>query len=172
MSESFSQSLKNGDVDAYNKLFKTHYSKLYNYAFKLSNNEDLTQDIVQETFIKLWIHRKRIKPNLSISNYLLTICRNEFLSHARKRKKERAFLDQIKIETAYEVSLEDEQKPSKIEDLNKSISALPPRCKEVIYLSKFENMKYIAIAKKMNISIKTVENHMSRAFVKLRKDLK
>lgn len=172
MSESFSQSLKNGNLDAYNKLFKMHYSKLYNYAYKLSNDNDIAQDIVQESFIKLWIHRKNIKPHLSIKNYLLKICRNEFLIYVRKKKKERAFLDQIKIETAYEVLLEVDQKPSKIEAVNKSINGLPPRCREVIYLSKFENMKYRAIAKKMNISIKTVENHVSRAFVKLRKDLK
>lgn len=173
LKSSFSRRLKNGDLQAYNELFKTHYSKLYNYAYKLSNDNDIAQDVVQESFIKLWVHRKNIKPHLNISNYLLKICRNEFLIYARKKKKYKAFLDQIKIETAYEVLVQNEQNINyKISKIEKAVNNLPPRCKKVIVLSKFENMKYRTIAKKMGISIKTVENHVSNGFVKLRKELK
>lgn len=171
MGEAFSKSLKNGSLKAYNELFSTHYSKLFNYALKLSNNEDIAKDIVQEAFIKLWLHRENIKPDLSISNYLLKICHNEFLIHARKKKKEKAFLDQLKIETAYELFISTEQEPSRIEWLNEAINKLPPKCKEVFKLSKFEKMKYKAIAEKMEISIKTVENHVSKAYRELRKNL-
>ncbi len=172
MSKEFHKQLKNGGLEAYNKLFTTHYSKLFNYAFKLSNDKDIAKDIVQETFIKLWLHRKNIKPELSISNYLFKICRNEFLIHARKKKKETAFLDQLKIEAAYEIFASTDQESSRIEALKRIINMLPPKCKEVFLLSKYENMKYKAIAEKMGISIKTVENHISKAYSELRKGMK
>ncbi|MEE9361448.1 MAG: sigma-70 family RNA polymerase sigma factor [Cellulophaga sp.] len=65
-----------------------------------------------------------------------------------------------------------EQGSSRIEALREAINKLPPKCKEVFILSKFEKMKYKVIAEKMGISIKTVENHMSKAFKELRKGLK
>ncbi|QTD37876.1 RNA polymerase sigma factor [Polaribacter batillariae] len=86
-----SKYLKEGDLNAYNTLFKTHYNKLYGYAFKLCNNSYQAKDIVQETFIKLWLNKEKIKTELSISNYLLKICHNEFLIHLRSKKKKRLF---------------------------------------------------------------------------------
>ena len=171
MREGFSESLKKGDFKAYNELFDTHYSKLFNYALKLSNNRNIAKDIVQETFIKLWLNKKNIKSDLPISNYLLKICHNEFLIHTRKKKKEKAFLDKIKLETTYEMFTSNEQDSARIEHITKVINNLPPKCKEAFILSKFEKMKYKSIAEKMSISIKTVENHISRAYSELRKNV-
>ena len=172
MEEKFCKSLKSGNLEAYNKLFETHYLLLFNYAYKLSNDRDISQDIVQESFIKLWIYRKNIKPHLSIGNYLLKICFNEFLIHDRKWKRENSFLYRGHIETAYEIIVSTDQKPSKIENLVEAINELSPRCKEALTLSKFDNMKHKDVAKKMGISIKTVENHISKAYNEIRNRLK
>ncbi|WP_291870195.1 RNA polymerase sigma-70 factor [Maribacter sp.] len=171
MNEEFSKSLKNGDLNAYNKLFNTYYSRLFNYALKLSNDKSVAKDVVQEAFIKLWLSKQNIKPDLSIGNYLLKICHNEFLIHARKRKKERALLDKIKIETTYEMFTSNEDEVSRIDMVKEGIDKLSPKCKEAFILSKYEKMKYKVIAEKMGISIKTVENHISKAYSELRKNL-
>ena len=171
MNEEFSKSLKKGDLKAYNKLFKTYYPRLFSYALKLSNDKSIAKDIVQEAFIKLWLNKQNIKPELPIGNYLLKICHNEFLIHARKRKKERAFLDKIKLETTYEMFTSDEDELSRIDMVKKGIDKLSPKCKEAFILSKYEKMKYKVIAEKMGISIRTVENHISKAYGELRKNL-
>ena len=92
MNKNTSNQLKNNDLNAYNKLFEMHYSSLFNYALKLSNNKSLAKDIVQEAFIKLWLNRHNINPDLSIGNYLLKICHNEFLMLARKKKEKKHYL--------------------------------------------------------------------------------
>ena len=171
MNEEFSKSLKKGDLKAYNKLFNTYYPKLFSYALKLSNDKSVAKDIVQEAFIKLWLNKQNIKPDLSIGNYLLKICHNEFLIHARKRKKERALLDKIKLETTYEMFTSHDHELSRIDKVKKVIDKLSPKCKEAFILSKYEKMKYKAIAEKMGVSIKTVENHISKAYNELRKNV-
>ena len=70
MNKNNSKQLKNNNLNTYNKLFEIHYSSLFNYALKLSNNKNLAKDIVQETFIKLWLNRHNINPDLSIGNFL------------------------------------------------------------------------------------------------------
>lgn len=167
----FSKSLREGNLNAYNNLFKSHYNKLYGYALKLCHNSNLAKDIVQETFIKLWLNKEKINPELSISNYLLKICHNEFLNHLRSKKKEEAFLEQIKIETAFEMFTFSENESSKENDVKKMINKLSPKCKEALVLSKYENKKYTEIAFIMGISVKTVENHISKAYSELRKNL-
>ncbi|QTD39242.1 sigma-70 family RNA polymerase sigma factor [Polaribacter batillariae] len=87
------------------------------------------------------------------------------------QKKEEAFLEQIKIETAFEIFTFDEEELSKEEEVKKMVNKLSTKCKEAFVLSKYENMKYKAIALKMGISVKTVENHISKAYAELRKNL-
>lgn len=166
-----SKHLKEGDLKAYNILFDTYFSRIFNYALKLSNDDALAKDIVQDTFVKLWTKREQINIELSIGNYLYKICKNEFLGYLRDKKKERAFLDEIKIETTYQMHLEPEDNVARINRLRAAIEKLSPKCKEAFILSKYENLSYKDIAEKMNISIKTVEVHISKAYSQLRKGL-
>lgn len=168
----FAKSLKEGNLKAYGELYKSHYPRLYNYAFKLSNDQNLSKDIVQETFIKFWLNRQNIKPDLSLDNYLLKICLNEFLGDRRTKQKERAFLDKVKIEKVSEILLPMDDETSLIDQIKKTVEGLSPKCKQAFILSKYENMKYKAIAEKMGVSIKTVENHIAKAHAELRKKLR
>ncbi|MFV0248753.1 MAG: RNA polymerase sigma factor [Tenacibaculum sp.] len=171
MDKEFSKSLKRGDLKAYNKLFNTYYPKLYNYTLKLTNNTSVAKDIVQETFIKLWLNKQHIKPHLSVVNYLVKICHNEFLMHVRKTNKDRALLDALKAEAAYEILCASNDEHSASDNIKKAIDKLSPKCREAFMLSKYDKMKYKDIAKKMGISVKTVENHISKAYNELRKNL-
>lgn len=172
MDHKFAKSLKEGDLEAYRVLYDTYYARLYNYAVKLSNDRNLSKDIVQESFLKLWLNREKIKPDLSLSNYLLKICLNEFLAHRRTKQKESVFLDKIKIDKVYEMLLPMDGDTSHVDQVKKVIEGLSPKCKEAFILSKYENMKYKAIAEKMGVSIKTVENHIAKAHSELKEKLR
>ena len=163
--------LRKGNASAYNELFSKYYVWLCNYIFTLSNDRGLSEDIVQETIIHIWEKRTRISVQHSLKNYLFRSCHNRFLAHVRKKKVKFDFLDQIRWDVLAEVRVEHEvRQDSKIQKLHRLINELPPRCREVFVKNKLEKRKYKEIAVEMGISIKTVENQMSKALNFLREN--
>ena len=170
--QKFLERLRNGDVSAYRYLFSEYYSWLCNYVFKLSNDYALSEDIVQETMMKLWENRKTITIKTSLKNYIFKSCHNQFLQHVRRTKVQLDSLDDIRWELLMETYVsEEEDTEHKIKKLNSLIDQLPSRCKEIFVKSKFEKRKYQEIAEDLGISVKTVEAQMSRAFRFLREHI-
>ncbi len=159
--------LKNGDVDAYEFLFKEYYDWLCNYIFKLSGDRSRSKDIVQETMVQLWEKKKQITIKGSLKGYLFKSCHNQFLQQIRKEKKQPDLLNKIRWDTIYnsyfEQKEEDVHMKSTLLKLDEIIDKLPPKCKEIFIMNKLERRKYREIAEDMGISIKTVENQMSKA---------
>lgn len=161
--------LKNGDQKAYNFLFLEYYEWLCNYIYKITNDYGLAEDIVQEVMIILWKKRTILSINSSIKNYLFKACRNQLLQHVRKQKIKLDFIDKQNMEVIDNIYAEDEVVPHEnLEKLHVLIDTLPPKCKTVLVKSKLEKMKYKEISEELNISVKTVENHMSKALKLLR----
>ncbi|TXD54095.1 MULTISPECIES: RNA polymerase sigma factor [unclassified Polaribacter] len=160
------------ELDDFNKLFETHYNILLKYVIKLCNDSEVAKDIVQEAYIKLWNKRAEIKTDLPIHSYLFKICYNEFLQFLRKKKVETNFLDDLKYKYTTEIYFEAYiLKTDKEEQIKKAIEKLPKRTKEAFLLSKYEHLKYKEIAQVMDISIKTVEKHISNALLFLRTNI-
>ena len=164
------QKLKNGDEIAYKMLYDKYYQCLCKYVFKLFENKKLSEDIVQDMLMKFYMKRRKINIKTSLKNYLFTSCHNQFLQHLRKKKIKFDDLDAIKWEViACSVNPQEHIKENKLKQLHQLIDELPPRCKEIFLKSKLEQIKYKTIAEELNISIKTVENQMSKALKHLRK---
>lgn len=153
-------------------MFEQYYSWLCSYVYKLSKDESLADDIVQNVFINIWEKQATITINSSTKNYLLRSCHNQYLKHLRSIKTKCTRLDSLKLETLCELYEEEEEwKEQKIKDITVAIEALPPKCKQVFILHKFEHVKYKEIADIMGISIKTVENHIAKALSHLRNSI-
>lgn len=160
-----------GADDAYGFLFEEYYGWLCNYALKLSGNQQLAEDIVQETLLGIWEKRRTLIITTSIKNYLFRSCHNQFLMHLRKQKKNKDLLESIRWTTVFEVYQEKFGKSVKEEQLdliNSLLEKLPPRCKEVFVKGKLHQLQYKDIAQEMGISVKTVEAQMSKALNFLR----
>lgn len=143
-----------------------------NYVIKLSGNPALADDIVQEVFIKIWEQQEEIKIHTSLKYYLLRACHHLFLQHIRSTKKEVSLLEEIKWETLRDLNSGNPEEESKnIKLVHTVLEELSPRCKEAFLLSKYNRMKYKEIAEEMEISIKTVEIHVSKALSVLRKNV-
>ncbi len=157
--------LKNGERSAYKYLFSEYYSWLCNYVFNLTKNKSLSEDLVQEIFMNLWEKREQLNIKSSIKNYLFKSCHNQFLQYVRKEKVRIDFLNSVRWEVLFESYDNESQRlhEEKLEKLNSLINELPPRCKEIFVKSKLQKKKYREIASELNISIKTVENQMSKA---------
>lgn len=167
-------SLKKGDTRAYQTIFDMYYTRLFSYVSSYTKNESNAKDIVQEAFIKLWNNRNKIDANSSVLAFLHKIAYNIFIDSYRKGKRHQSLLDALSYEAINNSIENDEENLNelKIEILKKSIEELPPRCQEIFKLSKYEGLKYSEIATTLNISIKTVETQMGKAFSYIREQVK
>jgi len=162
--KNFLKRLREDDAAAYTILFNAYYDWLCNYIYGLSRNRALSEDLVQDTLIKFWEKRKEVKITTSLKSYLFKACHNQFLLHLRQNKVKVDLLDTIHWEILAQARAKQPiVQTTKLERLHSLIAKLPPRCREVFILNKLESRKYREIAEDLDISIKTVENHMSKA---------
>ncbi len=161
------------DKALFEKLFKSHFVHLCNFANQYVNETDNSKDIVQKVFIRLWESRDKINPAKPIQSYLFTAVKNRCLNHIRDQKKYRSRVLDLEI-SDLDVSFETED--DSISELrlkiNEALDELPEKCRIVFEMSRFRNMKYKDIALELDVSVKTVEAHMSKALKTLRAQLK
>ena len=162
--------LKNGDKKAYSFLVNYFNHKLCIYANSLVNDHAMAEDIVQNVFIKVWERRKNLRENFSIKNFLYKLVYNEFIDQYRKRQSV-MILEKKYIEALN--NLTDEKDEDSIQKLIKSVMIavhnLPPKCKQIFLLSKKEGLTNIEVAEYLNVSIKSVEGHITKAYSLIRK---
>ncbi len=166
------QKLREGNTSAYNYLFSEYYSWLCNYMLQLTNDRIIAEDLVQEVLIKFWEKRKTIAINSSLKSYLFKSCYNAFLQHIRSKKIQFDRLDKMHWEVVSEATFENSltETDIRLEKLHSLINQLPLRCRQIFILNKLNKKKYKEIALDMGISIKTVENQMSKALHFLREN--
>lgn len=163
------ESLKNGQEEAFAYLMDTYYKKLCVYAGNLTKDLYTRQDIVQNVFLRVWEQRHKLKADYSISNFLYRAVYNEFIDQYRKNKLLTALEEEHLKQLNTIVQEEATEITRLIELVNKEIENLPPKCKAVFTMGKFEGLTYNEIAAYQNISVRTVEMHMSKAFDVIRK---
>jgi RNA polymerase sigma-70 factor (ECF subfamily) len=156
--------LKDGISWSFDELFKLYASKVFKFAFSYLKSEETSKEIVQETFMGIWIMHKTIDPDQSFKSLLFTLAYNNVMSRFRERTKEKKYRDHI-LSTATEYY---EQERFFWEDdiqsyVLQTIDKLPPRRKEIFILRKEYNLSYKEISEKLGISIKTVENNINQA---------
>ncbi len=165
--------IKAGNMLAFDALYKKYCISLYKFVFSIIKSSDEAENIIQEVFLNLWLNRNNILKEESVKYYIFTIAYNSTISIIRKKIKESQFIEDLKnIQIHTQVSVESEIEYNELnEKLNEIINELPERQKEVFLLHKSEGLKYSEIAEKLNISVNTVENHMSRALKTIREKL-
>ena len=144
-------------------------------ALQIVSNEGLAEDIVQDVFIKIWESRASIDVKNSWFSYLYRSVINACYNEVKRKKVIDLYgsteleLTKISFSQNIEASIDFKQLETLIQH---SLEKLPPKCKTIFLLSRFDNYKYKEIATMLNISIKTVEAQMGIAISKLNTDLK
>jgi RNA polymerase sigma-70 factor (family 1) len=166
------ESLRNGDESAFMYLIDMYHHQLCVYANGLIKNIYSSEDIVQNVFLKIWEQRTRLKSELSLKSFLYKLVYNEFINLYRKNQSlfslEKSYHDAL---NAFVLEDDSESFHRVLNVVNKEIQNLPPKCKEVFILSKKEGLTNIEIAEHLNVSIKTVEAQITKAFSILRSTL-
>ena len=166
--------LRKGDEQAFEKLFRAHYSKLCGFAADYLNSVDRARDIVQDAFLKIWRYRNDIEIRVSLKSYLYQTVRNRALNEARNSKTRDGTLEVLKneVESRKTRTAVDKIEMDKLTDeVNEAISELPERRRMAFLLHRRHGFTYREIAQIMEIAPKTVENQIGRALKSLRSQL-
>jgi RNA polymerase sigma-70 factor, ECF subfamily len=164
------QKIKKGDEAAFSRLFDGYYAALCFFAGKYLNDLDLARSLAQQVFVDIWQKREKIEVNSSVKSYLYSAVKNRCIDHLRKQKNTSEISESI--ENQNQIPFRDLVEEAELNDwINASINQLPDKCREVFLLCRFEGLKYVEIAQKLNISVKTVEMQMGIALKKLRERL-
>jgi RNA polymerase sigma-70 factor (family 1) len=166
-------SLKKGDQRVFELLYKDYFEKLCVYLLSYTQNKEIVQDVVQDTFIKLWTNREKITITSSIKSYLYKSAYNNFIDNYRDNNKRDNVLDSYYQQALTQFIETDEGfKEQQLKKLDECIANLPPKCKEVFTSIKLLGMKYKDVASMLNISLKTVEGHTRKAYVFIKECMK
>lgn len=170
--ELFKKVTENDDRKAFRALFFQFYSPLCVFAGRYVDNDMACEDIVQEVFFRIWERRKRIFVASSFRNFIVTMVRNGCIDYLRKREQESSWM-QWKLDVASEESCGDVYTMQELQVLLKgALEKLPDSVRTSFVMNRFEGKKYAEIAEVQQISVKTVEAHISKALKLLRTELK
>lgn len=164
--------IKEGDIKAFENIFKQYYSPLCLYAASLTGCMDTAEEIVQELFYIIWKERERLQLTHSLKSYLYGAVRNRSFQHlehldVRKRHRE-AVLSKDVSESSPEEQLEYKELQ---EIIDRTLNKLPERRLRIFQMHRYEGMKYAEIAAALSVSVKTVEAEMTKALQSLRKNI-
>lgn len=154
-------------------LFHEHYQGLSRYAFSILKDQEEAEDVVQKLFVKLWDKRKDIEIWKDAKSYLYRSTYNASLNEL-KRIKRHTMYETADKENGFQSDNDSSSKVMSEEleiRIDKAIQTLPPKCGEVFRMSRFKELSYKEIAEKLDISVKTVENHMGKALKLMREEL-
>jgi RNA polymerase sigma-70 factor (ECF subfamily) len=163
--------IKEGDIKAFERIFRHYYHPLYLYAFSITGQKETSEEIVQDTFYIIWKDREKIQILLSVKSYLYKIVKNRslhYLEHLRVREQYREnYVAGNSSTTDY--SPDEILEYKELEKIiGTTIQKLPERCRHIFHLHRMNGKKYKEIAASLSISVKTVEADMTKAYRALR----
>jgi|SRR5690554_2280946 len=162
-------------------LYATYYEKCFSFTKSYVHDKHTAEDITSDAFIKL--HDKLQKEEIkNVPAYLLTILKNGALDHLRQKavtdRTHTAYTSMANQELDYRISTLIECDPELIfskeiqEIIDKTLAAMPPRRREIFTLSRYKNLSNKAIAAKLNLSVKSIEYHITKSLSLFRENLK
>lgn len=147
---------------------KCYYPNLYAFVLSRTANEDLTRDILQELFFRVWEKRASLSSFKSIKSYLFTIANHLLIDHYRKKKSEYSYLNHInlQIDEAYQIDHAQQI------DFRTALEKMPELVREAFLLNRTDGLTYAEIAEVYDVSPKTIGYRIGQALLILRKYLR
>jgi RNA polymerase sigma-70 factor (ECF subfamily) len=153
-------------------LYTEYFSIMVNFAYSKTNDWELSQEIVQNTFVKLWTRRKNTTISTSIKSYLFMMVRNAIIDNFRHNQRF-AEIEHVKEEAYVEDQVEKEEKLIMMRHAIKlALENMKEKRRQIFVMSKYEGLTYAEIAEHLNISERSIEDNMAKAISKIREMLK
>lgn len=164
--------LRQDGARAIELLFRKYYAFICKVVLRVAGDENLAEDLAQDVFFELWKKRESLQINTSIKAYLRKAAINKTLNYFRGQKIKWVDEEYLPLLESKNPSVFQKMEADQLQkEIDEAINNLPPRCRLVFCLSRFEGMSYQAIADDLGISVKTVENHISKALKHLKVSL-
>jgi RNA polymerase sigma-70 factor, ECF subfamily len=168
--------IRHGSEEAYDILFDTYYQGLVFYALRYVDKTEIAEEIVQDLFVYVWEKKEELRIHTSLKSYLYMSVRNDCYDHLKHLQVEKRYEARIiREQSSNEMTSDSDESLMESElktHVEKAIETLPPKCRQIFELSRFEELKYKEIAKKLDLSVKTIEVQIGKALKILREQLK
>ena len=165
--KSLARRLLAGDMAAFNEIYHLYFHPVYNNAVKITRDEAIAEDILQEVFITLWEKRASIDPERSLTGWLFVLCYNRSINILRRRLRESLIYKQLPQPS--ESSSEEEIRFGvQWNILENAMSRLSPQRRRVFELCKLQGKTYEEAALELHISKYTVKEYLSAALVSIK----
>lgn len=158
------EEVRDGKVERLAILFERHHIMLYNFFLRLSGNQSASEDLVQDVFFRLLKYRKTYQGQSKFTVWMYQIARHAHVDYLRKQKPEVPLEEQFEevqsrdVDAAARMAAEVD-----LQLLRKALDKLPLRKREILVLSRFQEMKYKDIAELLGCSISTIKTSVHRA---------
>ena len=166
-----------GNKKSFEDLYNQYFQALINYGFRITKNENLIEDAVQELFISIWNNRTNLSEVNEVKFYLFRSLKNRILRQLEKDIFDKS--EDVDVYLDYLISISEEQKKidseqfdANLDTLQRAIAHLPLRQQEVINLKYYHDFTLDEIAKLMDVNKQSVSNLLFRSYAILRKLLK
>lgn len=160
--------MRSGDDTALKLIYKKYWNPLFSSAYNILRDQQACEDIIQDIFINLWNKREQIEIKVSLKSYLFASARYEVYRQVRYGSVREDIFKNVheRLQTPSEYgNIEHRELLSQI---NSIVDKLSAKCKVVYKLSREEQLSHKEIASQLDISTKTVENHLNKALRQLR----
>ena len=171
------EAISNGDQKSFELLFNHYYYPFAHYIYRFLEDRSLTEDVLQETFLKIWLNKEKLPTIVSCKDYLFILVRNRMYNLMKQRNKTNTLfapLDETYLSVSSHVTEEDDKEllENYYTLIEEEVKKLPAQQQKIFKLAKVERLKYEQIAKQLNLSVETVRKHLYRANKTLKEHLK
>lgn len=169
----FIKQLKDGQESAYEALFKTYYTELVFHANRYLYDFDIAREIVQDLFVHIYEKRHQLDITLSLKAYLYRATQNRCINFIQSQKTKDKYAQYVKDQPVQsENSIEKDIELNQLESaLYNAIGELPPKCRMIFKMNRFDGLTNSEIADRLELSKRTVETQITRALKFLREKL-
>jgi RNA polymerase sigma-70 factor (family 1) len=156
--------LSEGRELAFTELYNTYKNTIYATALKITKSKDLSEEVVQDVFLKIWQNHKKLADIENIENYLFIISRNHIFDMLKKIARECNITTVVDYKDTFSNNTDTEIKDNQYNTiLNQIIEQLPPQQQKIYKMAKWEGLTHQKIGEDLGISTETVKKHMAQA---------
>src|SRR5690348_1100331 len=162
-----------GDEQAFARLFYHYKHKLFSFILDFTRSDQKAQDILQDVFLKIWLNRLQLRNIDNFNAYLFRMAHNHAIDQLRKISRETLALNSLAVQKGIDPAEPDDVllKKEIEEKLREAIDLLSPQQKKIYLLHREQGLKQDEIARRLHLSVSTVQNHMFSAMGNIRKHL-
>ena len=162
-----------GDTEAFRVLYDQYRHRLYGFLYQLTKSHSVSEDLLQDTFMRIWEDRERLAGVRDLKAYIFTMVKHRALNSLKRISKEEMLIRQM----AHQSGVEDRGTESNVQynelkrNIDRVVRQLPPQQRTVYQMSREEGLRQEEISDRLNVTVATVKKHLTLSLRYIRKNL-